>query len=175
MLADVRKFVTDYGIKQILHNGFTTEVSNLTRFYVLWRWSFGEAKVLFDEAKKLAQSCGLDLAQLWDKGNFVSKQKEFIRVLSPKERDVKDLFESKELIDVLHQVLLYWEVSQEPKIIKLLQESGYGESDAFYRVAQAISETLHNDSKEKKLLDGFLTGKERVKEKVKQIKPRELF
>ena len=34
------------------------------------------------------------------------------------------------------------------------------------RVAQAVSETLPNDSKEKKLLDGFLVGRERVREEV---------
>jgi hypothetical protein len=34
--------------------------------------------------------------------------------------------------------------------------------DSFFRVAQAISECLSIDSKEKKLLDGFLTGKEKM-------------
>jgi hypothetical protein len=41
-------------------------------------------------------------------------------------------------------------------------------SEAFYRIAQAISETLSVESKEKKLLDGFLAGKEKVKEEVRQ-------
>jgi hypothetical protein len=53
-------------------------------------------------------------------------------------------------------------------MVGLLQESGYGESEAFFRVAQAISETLPNESKEKKLLDGFLAGRERLKEEMKQ-------
>ena len=37
-----------------------------------------------------------------------------------------------------------------------------GYKDVFYRVAQAISETLPLESKEKKLLDGFLSGKEKL-------------
>ena len=45
--------------------------------------------------------------------------------------------------------------------------SGYGESEAFYRVAQAIYETLPIDNKEKKLLDGFLTGRESLKEDIR--------
>ena len=45
-----------------------------------------------------------------------------------------------------------------------LQESGYGRREAFYRVAQAISETLSIDDKEKKLLDGLLAGRERLRE-----------
>lgn len=50
--------------------------------------------------------------------------------------------------------------------MELLKESGYGKGEAFYRVAQAISETFPNESKEKKLLDGFLAGKERLREEI---------
>ncbi|MCD6456993.1 MAG: hypothetical protein J7K81_09445, partial [Methanophagales archaeon] len=50
----------------------------------------------------------------------------------------------------------------------VLAETGWGNKDAFYRVAQAISETLPLESKEKKLLDGFLSGKERLINEVKQ-------
>lgn len=51
-------------------------------------------------------------------------------------------------------------------MLELLKESGYGKSEAFYRVAQAISETLPNESKEKKLLDGFLAGRERLRDEI---------
>jgi len=46
----------------------------------------------------------------------------------------------------------------------------------FYKVAQAISETLPNESKEKKLLDGFLSGKDKLMSEIKEksIK-KELF
>jgi hypothetical protein len=54
-------------------------------------------------------------------------------------------------------------------MIRLLGLSGYGTSEAFYRVAQAVSETLPVESKEKKLLDGFLTGRERVREEVIKV------
>ena len=49
-----------------------------------------------------------------------------------------------------------------------LAQSGYGDSEAFYRVAQAISETLPIESREKKLLDGFLAGRERVRGEMRQ-------
>ncbi len=51
---------------------------------------------------------------------------------------------------------------------EVLAETEWGNKDAFYRVAQAISETLPLDSKKKKLLDGFLSGKERLINEVKQ-------
>ena len=46
-------------------------------------------------------------------------------------------------------------------------EAGMGLDSAFYRVAHAISDTLPN--KKKKLLDGFLSGRERLKEQIKSI------
>jgi len=52
-LEDVRRIATDYAVRQILHNGFSGEISDLTRFYVLYRWNYSEAKVQFDEARKL--------------------------------------------------------------------------------------------------------------------------
>ena len=72
------------------------------------------------------------------------------------------------MIDALHLVLLLWEKSRRDDMMRVLAESGYGESEAFYRVAQAISETLPIESKEKKLLDGFLSGRERVRRELKQ-------
>jgi adenine-specific DNA methylase len=185
LLEDVRKIATDYAVHQILHNGFAGEISDLTRFYVLYRWDFKEAKAHFDEARKLATSCGIDLASEWNKDGFIKKEKEFIRVLGPHERntpltplnrgelmphlakgDVRGFL--NELIDVLHAVLLLWEQSKRDDMLKLLNETGYGESEAFYRVAQAVSETLPNESKEKKLLDGFLAGRERVREELRK-------
>jgi len=161
MLEDVRRIATDYAVRQILHNGFSGEISDLTRFYVLCRWNYGEAKVQFDEARKLAQSCGIDLALEWNRSGFISKEKEF-------DRKLEELESSSKLIDVLHRVLLLWEKSKRSEMISLLQESGFGKSEAFYRVAQAISESLTLESKEKKLLDGFLAGRERLKEEVKK-------
>lgn len=166
LLLDVRRIATDYAIRQILDNGFTEEISDLTRFYVLWRWNFGEAKVPFDDARKLAQSCGLDLANEWNRSGFIKKGREYISVLGPKDRNLEDLGAGTDLVDVLHQVLLLWEKGRREEMMRVLQETGYGRSDAFYRVAQAVSETLPNKSKEKKLLDGFLSGRSRIKAEI---------
>jgi len=169
LLEDVRTIATDYAVRQILRDGFAGEVSDLTRLYVLWRWNYGEARVPFDEARKLAQSCGVDLAREWGRAGFVRKEREFVRLLGPQKRKLDNLEVSRELIDVLHRVLLLWEKGQQEEMVQALAASGYGRSEAFYRVAQAISETLPNESKEKKLLDGFLAGRERVREEVGKV------
>ena len=168
LLEDVRHIAIDYAVHQILHNGFAGEISDLTRFYVLYRWNYGEAKVEFDEARKLAQSCNIDMAKEWNRGSFIKKDREFIKMLGPQDRQPEDLKNSNELIDVLHSSLVLWEKGKRADMVKLLHKSGYGKGEAFYRVAQAISESLPLESKEKKLLDGFLAGKERLREEVRK-------
>jgi adenine-specific DNA methylase len=81
LLDDVREIVMQYTVKQILHNGFSGEISDLAKFYVVWRFSFGEAKVEFDDANKIARSVGIDLSKEWANKGFIKKEKEFIRVL----------------------------------------------------------------------------------------------
>ena len=121
----------------------------------------------FDDARKLAQSCGIDVVQEWSKNGFVKKEREFVRVLGPHLRETESLKGSLELIDVLHLACLLWSKSNREEILTILSNSGFGSDEAFYRVAQAIGETLPNDSKEKQLLEGFLAGKERIKRDIK--------
>ena len=60
---------------------------------------------------------------------------------------------------MLHQVLLLWEKGIKDEISEVLSELDLHLSDMFWRVAQAISQTLPIQDKEKKLLDGLLAGK----------------
>lgn len=159
LLTFVRGVVTDYAMHQILHNSTAAELSPLSKFYLLWRWNYHELSVPFDEARKLAQSTGIDLTNEWNKG-FIKKRGDKITVQGPDKRDPKTLKEPKELIDVLHKVCLLWKAGKTTEMKQTLQESGYATNDAFYKVAQAISETLPNSSSEKKLIEGFLTGKD---------------
>jgi len=161
LLEFVREAVTDYAVHQILHNGIAGELSPLSRFYVLWRWAYGEVVVPFDDARKLAQSTGIDLGKEWNRG-FIKKEKEFIRVLGSQDRTLEEIGDPHDLIDVLHIALILWEKGDKDSLVKVLANSGFGKKDSFYRVAQAISETLPLISKEKKLIDGFLSGKERI-------------
>jgi len=112
LLEDAQEIITDYAVKQILHNGFGGEITGLTRFYVLWRWNYRETKVPFDDARKLAQSCGIDLTQQWGKAGFIQKESQFVRVLGPQTREAESMSGSKELIDVLHLVCILWGIGK---------------------------------------------------------------
>ncbi len=160
LLDYVRQLVTDYAVRKILRDGIAGQLSPLSRFYLLYRWSYGTARVHFDEARKLAQSVGVDLERVWNR-TFVRKEKEYIYVLGPHERDLSELEGSSELVDVLHRVLLLWQRGQREEIKEVLKGTGWF-SDTFFRYAQAISECLPESSREKRLLDGFLTGRERI-------------
>ena len=157
LLNDTRKIVTNYAINKVIKGEFSEEISTMTRFYILWRWAYGEAKVPFDDALKMAQSVGIDIEHEWNKG-FIKKDKEFIRVLGPDERTEKELSDPHDLIDILHNALLLWKKEKRETVEKFLEEKGYKNSEVFKRVAQAISESLPLESTEKKWLDGFLTG-----------------
>ena len=156
LLDDVRKIVTDFAISQVLQGGFGGEISQLTRFYVLWRWSYGSAKIPFDDAFKLAHSVGVDIEREYNK-SFIKKESGFIRVLSPTERKMKDIG-SRELVDVLHKSVLLWKDNKKDDMLEELKQSGFMGSDVFYKVAQAISES-NPKSQESRLLDGFLSGR----------------
>ena len=166
LLEDVRRVVTDYAVRQVLHDGFAAEIEPLTRFYVLWRWGYGDVRLEFDDALKLARGIGIDITQEWNRG-FIKKEKEFVSILGPEDRDLDELKGSHELIDVLHNVLLLWNKGKNDEAVSILKETGFGKSDVFYRVAQAISESLPN-GREKKLLEVFLSGKERITEHVRR-------
>lgn len=157
LLNDTRKIVTDYAINKVIHGEFSDEISQMTRFYILWRWAYGEEKVPFDDALKMSQSVGIDLEHEWNKG-FIKKDKDAIRVLGPTERDEKKMEDSIDLIDILHHALLLWKNKKKETVDKFLEEKGYKNSEIFKRVGQAISESLPLESTEKKWLDGFLTG-----------------
>ncbi|MGI0081026.1 MAG: DUF1156 domain-containing protein, partial [Nitrososphaerales archaeon] len=107
LLEDVRRIVTDYAVKQVLHNGFSEQITQLTRFYILWRWAYRNTKQEFDDATKLAHGVGIDLETFWNRG-FIKKSKEFVEVLGPDDRSLPDIEDSKEMIDVLHSSLLLW-------------------------------------------------------------------
>ena len=161
LLEDTRTIVTDYAIDKVVRGEFAGKISQMTRFYILWRWSHGDSEVPFDDAKKLAQSVGIDLTHEWGKG-FVRKNKEFVRVVGPDKRNIDDMEDSGEMIDILHCALLLWKGQKGDEATRFLSRKGYKHSEVLRRVAQAISESLSgtSGSKEKEWLDGMFTGLE---------------
>ncbi|MCS7239603.1 MAG: hypothetical protein NZ899_15255, partial [Thermoguttaceae bacterium] len=165
LLEYVRKVVAEFALSRILQEAELGGVDALTRFYVLWRWTYNHARVPFDEARKLAAGVGVELTNHWDPGGLVKKDKEFVRVLSPQERAKDTRFAKKEefntMVDALHQACILWEANQQKRLTEHLARS-YGANEAFWQVAQAISEVLPDGDKEKQLLQGLLNRRRSV-------------
>ncbi|BAF59041.1 adenine-specific DNA methylase [Pelotomaculum thermopropionicum SI] len=161
LLEFVRKTVSEYALARILKNGHLGGIDATARFYLLWRWTYNGARVHFDEARLLASACGIELEQHWN-GGLVKKDKEYISVLGPKERDRKFLEKEKfnSMVDILHACLLLWEKNQRKKITEILQASGTLHNNAFWQLAQAISDVLPEGDKEKQLIQGFHYGRD---------------
>jgi adenine-specific DNA methylase len=174
LLEYVRKVVSEFALERVLKRADLGGVDAQTRFYILWRWTFGNAKVHFDDAIKLSRSLGVELTDLWDKGGLVKKEKEFVKVLNPKERAQDQAFLKKgkfmSMIDVLHYVLVLWEKGEREKIKEILNETGYARNETFWQTAQALSEILPEGDKEKQLIQGFLYGKEEYIREVRERK-----
>jgi len=161
LLRYVRQVVTEFALNRILHDGAAMSgIDTLTRFYVLYRWTYNHARVPFDEARKLATGVGIELTEQWDSGGLVVKEKEYVRVPMPIERWKEPRFANKTrfdtMIDALHYAACLWEHNERDKLTDHLAAT-YGPNEAFWQVAQAISEVLPDNDKEKQMLQG-LTG-----------------
>ena len=122
----------------------------------------------FDEARKLVQSCGLDIAETWSRCVAVREQNDLVRPLGLHERRAEELDVPCGLADALHRALLLREQRKRDDRVRTLVVSGYEHSEVFFRVEQAISATLPPKSREKKRLDGFLAGRERLRTVIAQ-------
>lgn len=183
LLEFVRKSVSEYALAKILKSPELGGIDEETRFYLLWRWTYNGAKVYFDDARKLAQAIGVEITEQWGSG-FVKKDKEFVSVLDAKDRgkrfldkfaNARSLTHNPSLIDALHACLLYWEQNDRKAIAEVLSKTGNRDSNAFWQVAQAISDVLPEGDKEKQMLQGFLYGRENYTKADNNIYQRKLF
>lgn len=182
LLQYVRQTVVRFALERILKSPQIADVDNETLFYLLWRWTYNNARAPFDDARLLGQAVGVEVTKQWGPGGFIKKEKEYIRVLGPRERE-KHLLQSRDagsvrpdamMIDVLHRCLLLWERSDRKAIGELLMATGYGAKDIFWQVAQAVSEVLPDGDKERQLLQGFLYGRQQY-EAAARAEQRTLF
>ncbi len=103
MIADIREILERFDGDQTGLAG-----TQMTRFYLRWRREYGEKSVIFNDARELALSLGIELAEEWGEGSFIQQEKTNVRVLGPHERAIKDVSDREELIDILHYALLLW-------------------------------------------------------------------
>ena len=164
MIADIREILECFDGEQTGIGG-----TQLTRFYLRWRREYGEKSVLFNDARELAMSLGIELTEAWDEGSFIQQERTNVRVLGPQEREQTDLSNSEELIDVLHHALLLWRSGNRSEMIQRLSKNGIGLNELIWNIAQQISAALPTDNQEHQWLEGWLADQDAIQREVVEI------
>ncbi len=170
-LDEVRGLVTDYALARILKTTHTANIDPESRFYVVWKWSYADAKVPADESFKLAQALGIDTELMWDRSGVLEKSGENVQAVPVAKRmKMKDLGEPDangapaSLIDVLHRMCVFREKNDTDGMGEFLARSGQGNNSSLWLVAQAVSEILADGEKEKQLMQGLLNQKDQLEQ-----------
>ena len=158
LLDYIRKISTNFLINRLLKGASSESIDKEAQFYLTYRWTYLTNRVPFDDARKIANAEGIDIEKLWDKNGFIKKSGSDIEVLGPKKRG--EIKEIKNMVDAMHKACQLWEQGKKVEINQLLGATGYGQSNAFWQLCQAVAESLINGSKEKQLLEGLLVSKD---------------
>ncbi len=174
-LDEVRSLVTNYALTKILKTSQTGTIDPESRFYVVWKWSYGDAKVPADESFKLAQALGMNTELLWDKTGVLEKLGENVLATPISKRvKIKNLGEPAadgtpaSLIDVLHRMCVFRERGDTQGMAQFLNRSGHANNHSLWLIAQAVSEILSDGDKEKQLMQGLLNQKDGLVEATRQ-------
>ena len=176
-LDEVRSLVTGYTLNKIIKSRQTGSIDPETRFYVVWKWSYGDAKVPADEAFKLAQALGLDTEMMWDRTGTLEKSGQNVLALPiAKRMRISNLGEPESdgspatMIDTLHRMCSFRDKGDSDALTEFLARSGHGRNETLWLVAQAISEILPDGDKEKQLLQGLLNQRDGIVEAAREAK-----
>jgi adenine-specific DNA methylase len=188
-LDEVRGLVTNYALTKIMKTTQTGNIDAESQFYVIWRWSYADAKVPAGESFMLSQALGLPTELMWDRTGTLEKSGENVQAMPiAKRMKIKDLGEPvghasslspshrpeagatglPSLIDVLHRLCVFREKNDPDGMGQFLARSGQGSNSALWVVAQAISDILPDGDKEKQLMQGLLNQKEKLEQAAEQ-------
>jgi len=157
LLDEVRKEVTEYALSRILHGIKLEKIDPMTRFYILWRWTYNGETIAYDDGRKLAQAVGIELDDIRGRDKLVSG-KDKITVAKPQERDVDAIATRApvNMVDALQKACLLWDADRTKDLQEFLADTGYADDPSFWETAQALSELLPDGDKEKQMLQGLL-------------------
>ena len=170
-LDEVRGLVTNYALARIMKTTHTATIDPESRFYVVWKWSYGDAKVPADESFKMAHALGIDTETMWDRTGVLEKSGENVAAVAVAKRmKIKDLGDPSadgtpaSLIDVLHRLCAFREKGDTTGMAEFLGHSGQAQNSTLWLVAQAVSEILPDGEKEKQLMQGLLNQKDQLEQ-----------
>jgi hypothetical protein len=165
LLDLVQEAVADYALGRVLNGRYKMgTVDAPTRFYVMYRWSYGDEKLIFDDARRLAQALGAEASDLIRSG-LLKQSGDSVTLLGPNERRKQDRLgeagrdgAAPPVIDVLHRAVLLWQAGDRQALAEYLAAHALGREDEVQAVAQALVNVLPQGDKERQLLENYLQG-----------------
>ncbi len=177
LLDLVQSLVSEYAMDRIL-NGSAAKVGSVdaaTRYYILHRWAYASEKIAFDDAMRLAMALGADVSALMERRGILKQSGETVGLLGPRERGkLEDLGlpdrsgRQADIVDVLHRAVALWEGGNREALARFLAEAATGRDDQVRLVAQTLVDILPPDDGERRLLEGFLAGRDSLPEVPRQ-------
>ena len=185
LLDLVQALVAEYALDRILNTSTTLSagsgvaqvggVDAPTRYYILHRWAYGRGKVPFDDAMRLAMALGADVSALMERRGILKQSGETVRLLEPKERaglsglGLPDRAgRLSPIVDVLHRAATLWERGDREGLARFLAKGARGREDQVRLVAQTLINILPDEDAERRLLEGFLAGRDVLPEVPRQ-------
>lgn len=166
LLDIVQQEVADYALSQVMNGGSAFGPFDApTRFYIMYRWSYGKNKIEFDDGMRLAMALGAEVDLLMHVSSVLKKSGSSVTLLSPYDReDNEKLGEpardrmSAPLIDMVHRAALLWRAGKRDELARFVSANVGTRVEALRAVAQALVNVLPDGDKEKQLYEGFLQG-----------------
>jgi adenine-specific DNA methylase len=185
LLDLVQSLVSEYALDRILNTSAALSaggaavrvgaVDAATRYYILHRWAYASEKIPFDDAMRLAMALGADVTTLMERRGILKQSGETVSLLGPKERGkLEDLGlpdrsgRQADIVDVLHRAVTLWEKGDREALARFLAEAAAGRDDQVRLVSQTLVDILPPDDGERRLLEGFLAGRESLPEAPRQ-------
>jgi adenine-specific DNA methylase len=135
---------------------------NLSTLYYVWATLYGAGEQAWDDARLVVQIGGdaHDAMELAGRaGLFVVNGSTCRLGLLADRESRRGLGNEKEpaLIDALHRALLLWKEENRAELVSYLAEHGLMDDVPFWKLAQALFETLPRDTQDWKLTSALLT------------------
>lgn len=166
LLDIVQQEVADYALSQVMNGGSAFGPFDApTRFYIMYRWSYGKNKIEFDDGMRLAMALGAEVDLLMHVSSVLKKSGSSVNLLGPYDReDNEKLGEPGRdrmvapLIDMVHRAALLWRAGKRDELAQYVSTNVGSRVEALRAVAQALVNVLPDGDREKQLYEGFLQG-----------------
>ncbi len=166
LLDLVQEAVADYTLSRVLNGRYKMgTVDAPTRFYVMYRWSYGGEKLLVDDARRLAQALGAEINDLIHRDSILKQSGDSVTMPSATERKKNEHLgeagrdgNAPSVIDVLHRAVLVWQNADRRALAEYLAQHALGREEEVNAVAQALINVLPQGDRERQLLENYLQG-----------------